>query len=203
MSTDLHKRMIAHSRNDPDGGDLWQSVWAPTPWMVDAFVGRWEDGRERRMLEWCYDAFGDQSSPIHEITGRWKRGNATVHGWTWFGFSTEAEMNQFVEHWPAPVEAAAQEHHNTAGADMSIVSEEKLDRIIDDASRRAGECLLAATDQVDDPRQRFIIGAQICAHMFGATGALFQMMPGQEGADRKEAADAVLQVIASYATRRQ
>ena len=28
--------------------------------------------------------------------GRWQRGNATIHGWTWFGFADREAMDAFV-----------------------------------------------------------------------------------------------------------
>lgn len=104
MGTELFQRMAKFDYGEGERGDLMRKVWSPTPWMLNIWTGRWEDGREQRMLEWCYRHFGQESSPIHDRDGKWKRGNATVMGWTWFGFSTQEEMNQFVSAWPSPVE---------------------------------------------------------------------------------------------------
>lgn len=104
MSTDLHKRMLAFDHGDKERDDLMEMVWRDTPWMVDVYSGGYSRNldREHDILTWCYDRFGEQCFPIHGKTGRWQRGTATVDGWTWFGFSTEAEMLAFVEHWPTP-----------------------------------------------------------------------------------------------------
>lgn len=105
MSTDLYKRTIAFNYDDTDRKALMRKVWDPTPFMVDAWTGRHEDGRDRQMIEWCFTTFGPESSPIHGKAGRWHRGGATVNGWTWFGFSTDTELQQFLERWPTPAEA--------------------------------------------------------------------------------------------------
>jgi hypothetical protein len=102
MATALYDRMVAFNYEDDERAALMRKVWDPTPWMVDAYTGNYVDGREREMLLWCFDTFGDQASPIHEKPGTWLRGSATVDGWTWFGFATEADMDRFVARWPAP-----------------------------------------------------------------------------------------------------
>ncbi len=100
----FHRAVLAFDYGDQDRNDLMRKVWTPTPWMIDAFTGEHE--RHQSMLEWCFETFGDQCSPIHGRAGRWQRGSATVHGWTWFGFSTREEMDQFTARWPTPVKAA-------------------------------------------------------------------------------------------------
>lgn len=107
MSTPLHKRTIAYDYGDADRGALMRKVWEPTPWMLDSFTGRCGEARERDILHWCYDTFGDQASPIHERAGVWQRGSATINGWTWFGFSTEQQMHLFATQWPAQAEEQA------------------------------------------------------------------------------------------------
>jgi len=104
MSTALHQRMLAYDYGDADRSGLMERVWRDTPWMVDVYSGGYSRDRDREhdILTWCYEQFGDQHSAIHNRPGRWQRGSATVHGWTWFGFSTEAEMKAFVDRWPAP-----------------------------------------------------------------------------------------------------
>lgn len=104
MSTDLHKRMLAFNYCDDERSELMRYVWAPTPWMVDAFTGNYDTGQKRDILHWCYETFGEQASPIHDRVGAWQQGGATIYGWTWFGFSTEADMHKFIERWPSPSE---------------------------------------------------------------------------------------------------
>lgn len=99
--TPLFERTMAFDKWNAETAALMRKVWQPTPWMVDAWTGGGRD-REREMLMWCYDNIGEQASPIHDKPGRWQRGNATVNGWTWFGFATEADMLAFVARWPAP-----------------------------------------------------------------------------------------------------
>lgn len=103
MSTPLHQRMLAFNYGDAKRSTLMEEVWRDTPWMVDAYTGgHYTDGRHEAMIRWCYDTFGEECSAIHGRSGRWHRGGATVYGWTWFGFSTEAEMIAFIERWPVP-----------------------------------------------------------------------------------------------------
>lgn len=91
-----------------EGDALQMQVWQGTPWMTNAFTGSSDDPRERQMLEWCWDQYGAEAWPFSDNPrpGRWKRGGATVFGWTWFGFSTEAEMAEFELAWPKPPEAS-------------------------------------------------------------------------------------------------
>jgi hypothetical protein len=102
--TDLYRRMLAFNYDDQERSDLMRKVWSPTPWMVNVFDGGWSRGRDRcfNIGEWCAEHFGPQGWPIHGKPGRWYRGNATVHGWTWYGFASESDMNAFMAAWPNP-----------------------------------------------------------------------------------------------------
>lgn len=75
-------------------------VWDGTPWMVDAFTGRFDDDRYHQIGQWLHDRFGREASPIHKLPGTWHRGGATINGYTWLGFATEEMMTTFEEHWP-------------------------------------------------------------------------------------------------------
>ncbi len=100
MSNELHQKMLSHSREDADRGELMRRVWSPTPFMVDAFTGSiGNHNRYREMMEWCREQFGSQCWPIHGDDGVWQCGGATIHGWTWMGFSTLDQLNEFVERW--------------------------------------------------------------------------------------------------------
>ena len=112
MPTALFDRTMAFDHDDAQRAALMHKVWEPTPWMVDVYTGRCGEAREYDMLRWCYDQLGDQSSPIHDRTGRWHRGGATINGWTWFGFATEADMNLFLAAWPTPEDVM---HPSAAG----------------------------------------------------------------------------------------
>jgi hypothetical protein len=103
MATDLFHRTMAFDR-DPERKALMRKVWEPTPWMIEVYTGHhpYEDPRERQILEWCFAELGQESSPIHHKTGRWHRGSATINGWTWFGFTTEADMQRYLAAWPTP-----------------------------------------------------------------------------------------------------
>lgn len=100
--TPLYERTMAFDHHNAETNELMRKVWEPTPWMVNAWTGRSGDQRDREMLLWCYELFGDMASPIHDRPGRWQRGLVNVLGWTWFGFADEAEMQTFVARWPAP-----------------------------------------------------------------------------------------------------
>lgn len=105
MSTPLYRDNIL--ANNPDPADLQRKVWDGTPWIVDVYTGReslGERDRDFAIRQWLHDNFGDQSWPFGKEprTGRWFRGGATIHGWTWFGFATEADMQAFLAAWPNP-----------------------------------------------------------------------------------------------------
>lgn len=104
MATDLYHRMLAFDYEDAERADLMRKVWQDTPWMIDVWSGGHSRHRDREMdiLHWCHETFGQQASPIHNRPGTWQRGGATIHGWTWFGFATEADMLKFQERWPTP-----------------------------------------------------------------------------------------------------
>lgn len=105
MSTDLHKRMLAFNYGDDERSALMRRVWQDTPWMVDAWTGPSCEGRDREMRDWCYRTFGDECQPIHGRPGLWRRGSATIHGWTWFGFATQGQLRAFELAFPTPAEA--------------------------------------------------------------------------------------------------
>lgn len=103
MSSRLHREYVL--ADDGPHGELSRKVWAGNPWIIDMYVGNGHpDSRERDMILWCRDKFGDETQPFGDepIYRRWRRGGATVYGWGWFGFETEADMKAFEEAWPPP-----------------------------------------------------------------------------------------------------
>lgn len=98
--TDLYRRIISYEYRTDEQSDLQRKVWSPTPWVVNVFEGRNDDMMYFEIGEWCRENIGPESSPIHEMQGEWRRGGATVDGWTWYGFATEEIMNRFLEAWP-------------------------------------------------------------------------------------------------------
>lgn len=104
MGSQLFDRSMAYSqKHDHDGGKLNLQVWGTVPWMLDVYVGRESKGDQRwyEILTWCRDRFGPECYPFgDEIKpGAWRSGNATIHGWQWFGFDTEERMKEFQAAW--------------------------------------------------------------------------------------------------------
>lgn len=125
MSTRLYKYIL--ERNDGDETSLQVRVWAGTPWVIDVYVGDMIDGarisdREHAIMEWCNDRFGREAYPFGETprAGRWKRGGATVLGWSWFGFSTEEDMRLFETEWPTPSDGVYPDGPTPAAAAKDI-----------------------------------------------------------------------------------
>jgi hypothetical protein len=99
IGTPIYHRFMASHGDEHEG--INRKVWDPTPWILDVFTGDEDrDDRMRRIMDWCREIFGEESSPIHGRAGRWHRGGATIDGWTWFGFATAADMAMFQESWP-------------------------------------------------------------------------------------------------------
>lgn len=96
--TALFHRTMEWARADTRSASLVEA-WEPTPWMIDAFEGRGGERRFRDVREWCFETFGDESWPGAVRPGTWFSGSASINGWAWFGFATEAMMNQFIERW--------------------------------------------------------------------------------------------------------
>lgn len=94
--------MAYYEANVDDGGELEHKVWDGTPFMVDWFTGPVAHERDLLMRQWCRHHIGDEAWPIHGKRGRWHRGGATVYGWTWFGFETQAFLDAFMTAWPLP-----------------------------------------------------------------------------------------------------
>lgn len=94
--TPLFHKFMAEYGDEHNG--INRRVWSPVPWMVDVLT----EGRERDILEWCFETWGPESHMGSE--GKWHRGGATIYGWTWFGFSTRKIMDEFVARWPSPAE---------------------------------------------------------------------------------------------------
>lgn len=85
---------------DKHGHDeLSHKVWDPTPWMLNVRTDGINSDRERDIISWCREKFGEQSWPIHGRPAAWYQGGATVFGDCWFGFATEEMMKQFQEKW--------------------------------------------------------------------------------------------------------
>ena len=100
MSTPLFARTMKWAADDPDGGELMRDVWGGTPWMIEVFTGSGRDERYSEIIQWCFDELGDEAHPFSGDSGAWRSGNATVCGWTWFGFDTEDRMTRFLDAWP-------------------------------------------------------------------------------------------------------
>lgn len=101
MSTPLFKRIVTFAYEDTERGELMRKVWSATPYVIDCYTGTFGCHRENQMRHWLNENFGDEARPIHERAGRWQFGSATVYGWTWLGFSTEGELNEFLSHFPS------------------------------------------------------------------------------------------------------
>lgn len=102
MSNDFHKRVLELNCGTAEATKMMRDLWAPTPFMVEAWNGHRNDQREREMFDWCFKTFGPESSPLHGKQGRWRRGGAPNYSWGWWGFSTLAELDQFMARWPTP-----------------------------------------------------------------------------------------------------
>lgn len=104
MSTDLYDRTMAFDYGDGERNELMHKVWDGFPWMVNAYTGGYSQERDREhdILTWCRGHIGEQASPIHGKPGKWYRGSATVHGWTFMGFATKPDMERFMAAWPTP-----------------------------------------------------------------------------------------------------
>jgi hypothetical protein len=124
MSTRLYEQYVMGDTSEH--GDLNRRVWAGTPWIIDAYTGRDSlgDNRANDMLWWLTEEMGEQAWPFgpNPRPGRWYRGSATINGWTWFGFATEADMQTFLARWPAP----EGERSPPAPAARDIGGDEKL-----------------------------------------------------------------------------
>lgn len=101
MVTELYRKAINYDYGSQETSDLMLKVWSPTPWMVEVYSGGYNKHRDRedKIMKWCREHFGNEASPIHSKDGAWHRGGATVHGYTWFGFSTKEAMDLFVSEW--------------------------------------------------------------------------------------------------------
>ncbi len=108
MPSPLYASIMDWNRQQGDNErtELAHQVWDGTPWIVDAYVGRdsKDDRRDRDIRLWCHDRFGKESWPFSDVKrpGAWHFGGATINGWTWIGFDSEAKMLEFLAVWPAP-----------------------------------------------------------------------------------------------------
>lgn len=107
MSTPLHQRMLAYWIDDPERLELNTRVWAGTPWMLDVETGSPDSDRRFHMATWCREHIGPEAWPIHGKPGNWYTAGATVDGWTWIGFATEALMREFMAAFPDHVKEPA------------------------------------------------------------------------------------------------
>lgn len=73
------------------------SEWSPTPFMTDVNVAE----KEEEIMRWLHLRFGRESSPMHGREGVWRRSFVTIHGRSWFGFSTPEFLSEFRAIFPA------------------------------------------------------------------------------------------------------
>lgn len=116
--SDLYRRAILeYDYGDPERNELMRRVWRITPWMLDCFTGSWSDcDRQHEIVTWCTNQFGPQAFVLGGRPGRWQRGSATIFGWTWMGFETEAMMLEFMAAWPTPDDATPKGGERRPGA---------------------------------------------------------------------------------------
>lgn len=93
---------------DDSHGGISREVWAGTPWIATIWTDSCSTAegiiRHSGMMKWLRERYGEPARPFADPPqpGRWREGNATVCGWTWFGFDTEERMQEFIAAWPAP-----------------------------------------------------------------------------------------------------
>lgn len=107
MGNDLYNQVVAYDHGDAERNALTRKVWSGTPYMIDTYTGSTGERRDLEMRWWCRDRWGREAAPLHGIAGEWLRGGATIHGWTWYGFRTQAQLNEFMAAWPDPEAAVA------------------------------------------------------------------------------------------------
>jgi len=103
--TPIYKQLLekADAGELASDGELTRQVWGNTPWIIDVYLGEWDEvahERESDINAWCREHFGEEAWPIHGRDGRWRSGSAIVNNWTWYGFDTEEAMQQFMAAWP-------------------------------------------------------------------------------------------------------
>ena len=94
--TELFYVTIAYDYGSIERNELMRSIWSVTPWMVEFFTDGVQSDRWREIRDWCFENFGPEASPIHGRPGNWQTGNATIHGWTWMGFSSKEMLDRFM-----------------------------------------------------------------------------------------------------------
>lgn len=84
-----------------------REVWEQTPWVIDVETGSVVSDVAFNMRKWLVARLGKQLFPFGDKpwVGEWQFGGATVNGWTWLGFSKEADMNAFMSAFPDAVES--------------------------------------------------------------------------------------------------
>ncbi|MBL8575034.1 MAG: hypothetical protein JNM13_15270 [Hyphomicrobiaceae bacterium] len=98
IGSPIYQRQIAPLPAD----HVMRRVWDDTPWIVDALTCLSDDQDEsvaREIRAWCVAQFGPEAWPLRDHPGEWHVGCATVYGWTWIGFRTEAMMTAFRAAW--------------------------------------------------------------------------------------------------------
>lgn len=104
MSTALLRRTAAKVERDLDDAVATQEhqLWDGTPWMVNVFTRRAGGDRDQGICAWCRDNFGAEASSLDGRDGSWRRGDATINGWAWFGFDSASAMENFQATWQPP-----------------------------------------------------------------------------------------------------
>jgi len=95
IGTPLYADILKFNSGDDERSALMREIWNATPWVINVFSGRTMSDRYNEIMKTIRDTFGRQASVIHKIDGEWQVGGATVNGWTWIGFRTEAQMKAF------------------------------------------------------------------------------------------------------------
>lgn len=98
MSSELYQEIIKDNKDHP----ILFEVWSSTPWVVDSFTDTVNSERNESIVNWCFQNFGKEASPILGKSGNWYSGGASINGWRWMGFKTEEMMKEYLGAWPNP-----------------------------------------------------------------------------------------------------
>jgi hypothetical protein len=94
-TTPLYASVMAFNSSASEHDAFMRELWTRTPWMIDVKTGNINSDSWREIFDWLRKTFGKEGS-IWADDAEWRSGNATIFGWTWIGFKTKAQMEQFI-----------------------------------------------------------------------------------------------------------
>ena len=104
-----HQTAKTYSERGDESSLFSLEIWQRHPWMIDVYTGSVGKDNWCEIADWLRSKMGQESNPYGDAPQwrKFKRGQATINGWTWIGFADQKDYEAFLSAWPQDKHQAA------------------------------------------------------------------------------------------------